>query len=526
MGQPSLTAIQANPILGNAYMRYDCSTNVMYLLILKTDDADYLIVEDGNEVYLKVDDVKVVSSDDEDLPGQPTFDWINFNEVDSTADGWEASFSLSDGSHSLLFVHSNMWYDGESQTTSTDKDDLDLVIECAGIDYGDAPIDAGFNYGAAGHHILSGLPIYMGAQVDDESGHTGDPLAGTDDGDGDDDEDGVSFFIQNTDLSWSPIDGSLFYKGRTYKVVVSTTLVGCTSAKLAAWFDFFVDGEFGNEPEETIIANVTIDNTGSSSITTTSHEYVFTVPAGSNEGTTYLRFRFDAQSDDLPPTGIGNVGGEVEDYVTNIETEPPVAVTLTSFSAIQTNEGVLVSWTVASEIGNAGYNIYKSASETGAREKMNDILIGNPENMIMTSGQSYHFIDDESNQTLAFYTLEAIAVDGSSEYYGPVQASIASAVDDQQTPIEFALEQNYPNPFNPSTTIEYAVPEPTSMTIVIYDIQGRAIKTLVNATHAAGSYSVVWDATNRFGEPVPSGLYIYRMHTSTFTKLSRMTLLK
>ena len=90
-------------------MRYDCSTNVMYLLILKTDDADYLIVEDGNEVYLKVDDVKVVSSDDEDLPGQPTFDWINFNEVDSTADGWEASFSLSDGSHSLLFVHSNMW---------------------------------------------------------------------------------------------------------------------------------------------------------------------------------------------------------------------------------------------------------------------------------------------------------------------------------------------------------------------------------------------------------------------------------
>jgi len=215
-------------VLSNAYLRYDCSANVLYVLVEKATSYK-IMAQDGDEVWVKVDGSKKVSSDDEGASGCNTFSWIN--KSGSYADGWEASFALSEGPYSIK-IHNNVW-DGEEQTSSTDKNGLDLCMECPGIDYGDAPLNMGYNYGSAGHKIISGLPVYMGSMVDDESSYSGDPNANLDDASGSDDEDGVSFLIQNTDGTWSAVDGSEFYKGRTYKVIVSVTLAGCTSAKLS-----------------------------------------------------------------------------------------------------------------------------------------------------------------------------------------------------------------------------------------------------------------------------------------------------
>ena len=508
-------------VLSEAYLRYDCAANVLYVMVEKATSYP-ILAQDGDEVYVKIDGDKKVSSDDEGRVGQPTFQWIN--KSGSYADGWEASFYIEEGLYEII-IHNNVW-DGEEQTSGTDKGGVNLCIECPGIDYGDAPNDGAlYLYGSASHKIISGLTVFMGSVVDDDPSYSGDVNAGTDDNsDGTDDEDGITFYIQNTDGTWSLVDGSEFYKGRTYKVVVDVQLE-CETAKLAAWFDFFIDGEFGNEAEEIIIDNETIENT-SGGVASIQFVQPFMVPGGSSEGTTYLRFRLDCQSDDLPPTGLGHVAGEVEDYVTNIGSEPPVAVTLTSFSAIRSENGVLVEWKAASEIGNAGYNLSKSVSESGAWTKINEILIAVPENAVQTSGQHYKFIDENPYQTLSYYRLEALALDGTSEYYGPVQITQSSGVEDQQMPNEFALEQNYPNPFNPNTTIEYTLPEPTSLSIVIFDLQGKIVKTLVDGMQTAGRHSAIWDATNQFGEPVPSGLYIYRMQASQFTKMNRMTLLK
>lgn len=97
---------------------------------------------------------------------------------------------------------------------------------------------------------------------------------------------------------------------------------------------------------------------------------------------------------------------------------------------------------------------------------------------------------------------------------------------DNVKPTEFVLNQNYPNPFNPSTTINFALPKSTQVTMVVYDLLGNAVKTLVNETKDAGSYEVVWNATNDLGVQVPSGNYILKMVAGDFTQTRKMTLLK
>jgi flagellar hook assembly protein FlgD len=79
-------------------------------------------------------------------------------------------------------------------------------------------------------------------------------------------------------------------------------------------------------------------------------------------------------------------------------------------------------------------------------------------------------------------------------------------------PDKFVLEQNYPNPFNPSTTIKFHLPEDSNIHLVIYDILGRVVHSLVSdASYPAGIHQVDWDGTNEIGNHLSSGVYFYRM---------------
>lgn len=94
------------------------------------------------------------------------------------------------------------------------------------------------------------------------------------------------------------------------------------------------------------------------------------------------------------------------------------------------------------------------------------------------------------------------------------------------TPIEFALRGNYPNPFNPRTTIRFDVPESSSVRLEVFDMMGRQVATLVDASYSAGQYEVQWNATNDAGEQVASGIYVYRMQAGQFESVSKMVLMK
>lgn len=114
-------------------------------------------------------------------------------------------------------------------------------------------------------------------------------------------------------------------------------------------------------------------------------------------------------------------------------------------------------------------------------------------------------------------------------YAGPprkVAMPAESAQRDPRLPERFALHHNYPNPFNPTTIIKYDLPETEEISIAIFDVIGRKVRTLVNEQQEAGYHAVTWDGKNDEGAFAGSGLYFCRMHANNLTFVRKLTLLR
>jgi len=90
-----------------------------------------------------------------------------------------------------------------------------------------------------------------------------------------------------------------------------------------------------------------------------------------------------------------------------------------------------------------------------------------------------------------------------------------------EIPSKYDLKQNYPNPFNPVTKISFDIPKQGLVTMKIFDVLGREVKTLINEIKAPGAYSVDFNASE-----LSSGVYFYRLETNGFMDIKRMMLIK
>ena len=95
------------------------------------------------------------------------------------------------------------------------------------------------------------------------------------------------------------------------------------------------------------------------------------------------------------------------------------------------------------------------------------------------------------------------------------------SIDEGLVPDVFALHQNYPNPFNPTTQIRYDLPEDQFVSITIYDVMGRKIRSLMNTNQTAGYHTIRWDARNDMGEGISAGMYIYTIQAGEFRATKR-----
>lgn len=90
-----------------------------------------------------------------------------------------------------------------------------------------------------------------------------------------------------------------------------------------------------------------------------------------------------------------------------------------------------------------------------------------------------------------------------------------------EIPTSFALDQNYPNPFNPTTTIRYALPQASHVTLNIYSVLGQVVEMLIDCVEQAGNKSIEWNASI-----FPSGVYFYRLQADGFIQTKKLILMK
>jgi len=94
-------------------------------------------------------------------------------------------------------------------------------------------------------------------------------------------------------------------------------------------------------------------------------------------------------------------------------------------------------------------------------------------------------------------------------------------------PKQFKLSQNYPNPFNPTTKIQYQLPEATNVSIEIFDIMGRNVRTIMHEEYKEpGYHEITWNGTDNFQRKVASGIYIFYLRSELYKKAIKMVLQK
>ncbi len=186
-----------------------------------------------------------------------------------------------------------------------------------------------------------------------------------------------------------------------------------------------------------------------------------------------------------------------------------VPVELIYFSAEYSDGKVNFNWTTATETNCYGFEIQRR-SENVSYESIGFV----PGNGTSTNRNTYQFQDSNLNGGKNFYRLKDISINGEFNYSFEIQVDIPEIS-------TYHLMQNYPNPFNPSTTIEYYVPKLSKVKLVIYNMIGQELQTLVDDEKLPGFYKVEYNAAN-----LPSGIYFYKLHSVNFVETKKMTLIK
>ena len=197
-------------------------------------------------------------------------------------------------------------------------------------------------------------------------------------------------------------------------------------------------------------------------------------------------------------------------YVDDYRVSDVIPVELTSFTAnVNPSGNVVLNWSTATEVNNQMFEIERRV------EGSDFYRIGYVEGFGTTSEpQEYSYIDNSVTTGTYYYRLKQIDFNGTFEYFNEVMVDV-------QGPLGYNLVQNYPNPFNPSTRIDFNIAEPTMVRLAVYNLLGEEVQVLRNEFMQPGFYNVNFDASN-----LPSGMYIYKLETASYTQARKMMLMK
>jgi hypothetical protein len=236
-----------------------------------------------------------------------------------------------------------------------------------------------------------------------------------------------------------------------------------------------------------------------------------------------------------PAVGIGDVifanvpfGAKAEIPVIIDEADNTLPVELSSFTAIATEQYfVHLQWTTQSETNLSGYQIYRNTSSDLGTALCLSTLIPAANSSQETD---YSFADNDATAgSTYFYWLQALNLDGTHSYHGPISITLTGDGSDPDQPIiplSTCLLPNYPNPFNPQTSLVYQLCSPGSVELNIFNAKGQKVRSFQKQHTAAGTYNVIFDGRDTLGRALSSGVYYCTMQAGASSYHHKMVLLK
>jgi hypothetical protein len=187
-----------------------------------------------------------------------------------------------------------------------------------------------------------------------------------------------------------------------------------------------------------------------------------------------------------------------------------VDVAITSFWGEFIEDAVVLHWQAQADASFDGFNVYRKCNGTTLFVQINDELIPPASEGTYTDG-------DVMPGNTYLYRIEALQGDG-------VFLSVDLTM--SLPPKALTLYQNFPNPFNPSTSIRCFIPVLSVVSLEIFDVSGQRVTTLINREKRKGYILIDWDGKDANGNPVSSGVYLYKLTVPKGTLSKKMILLR
>jgi hypothetical protein len=196
-----------------------------------------------------------------------------------------------------------------------------------------------------------------------------------------------------------------------------------------------------------------------------------------------------------------------------------VPVELASFEAVPAAGSVLLTWSTASERDTYGFNVLRSGSTTGGRFEINEEIIAG--SGTSTTLRNYSFTDyDVAAGATYHYWLEEVSLTGETALYGPLSANVPA------WPQVASLQKPSPNPVDHAATIRYGLRDQAPVSVALYDLSGKLVRTLVSGVVPSGDHQVSWDGTDRLGRPLAGGVYMCRLDTPGASASTRVLVVR
>jgi hypothetical protein len=202
--------------------------------------------------------------------------------------------------------------------------------------------------------------------------------------------------------------------------------------------------------------------------------------------------------------------------VGSYRTDASIPVELSSFVAKVIDRDVILNWSTATETNNMGFEVERRNQNEQTWNALGFVKSAGT----TTEPQQYSFKDSNLESGKYSYRLKIVDLDGTYSYSNEIEVEVG-------LPNEFMLSQNYPNPFNPTTTINFALPFESRVTLTVFNVLGERVAVLFDGIKSAGYHNVVLNGSN-----LASGIYLYTIEAHSvdgskkFNAVKKMMLMK